>query len=250
MTEKRYFPINADSLGEGEVLLEGGEFHHLVHVIRAKEGQEITLLDGKGGIYRARVKGIGPEEAHLEILESSRAEGPAAIDLALPTIKAQRLDLAIEKCTEIGFDRLVLFSSRRSIWRGGDKEAGRKRDRLDRKIMAACKQSGQPFFPRIEAVTDMSGLLDRIPEYGRVYLADGRGAGLEKAVRPPDESGVLAIVGPEGGFTDGERTELVAAGALPVSLGSARLRSETAAICLLFALRSYFERKIDSSACR
>lgn len=247
MAEKRFFAIDADSLDEGEAHLTGGEFHHLVNVVRAKIGQEITLLDGSGGIYSARVKSIEPDEAHIEILDVSRAGRPVAIDLALPAIKAPKLDLAVEKCTEIGFRRLLLFSSRRSIWRGGEKEAGRKRERLDRKIMAACKQSGQPFFPRIEAVTDIGGLLGRIPDYGRVYLADDQGAGLEDTVKPSAEGGILAIVGPEGGFTEGERAELVASGANPVSLGSARLRSETAAICLLFSLRSYFEREIDSS---
>jgi 16S rRNA (uracil1498-N3)-methyltransferase len=250
MAEKRYFPVDAGSIDEAEALLVGSEFHHLVHVIRAKAGQEVTLLDGSGGIYQARVMSIGSNEARLEIVDSSKTESAVAIDLALPAIRAQRLDLAVEKCTEIGFGRLILFSSGRSVWRGGEKEAGRKRERLERKIMAACKQSGQPFFPRIEAITDMSGLLERIPGFGRVYIADDRGSGLEEAAPPPDDSRMLAIVGPEGGFTEVERASLVAAGAVPVSLGSARLRSETAAICLLFALRSYFERKIDSDARR
>jgi 16S rRNA (uracil1498-N3)-methyltransferase len=246
MAEKRFFPIDADSISEEEAVLTGDEFHHLAHVIRAKTGHELTLLDGSGGVYAARVKSIGSEEALLEVLGMSRAARPAAIDLALPAIKAQRLDLAVEKCTEIGFDRLVIFSSHRSVWRGGERETERKMERLDRKIVAACKQSGQPYFPRIEAVTDLKGIVDMIPRYGRIYLADDRGARLEETSRRPIEGGVLAIVGPEGGFTEGERTELVASGALPVSLGQSRLRSETAAICLLYALRSYFERVIDS----
>ena len=94
----------------------------------------------------------------------------------------------------------------------------------------------------------MSGLLARLPGYRRVYLADGGGAGLEETGGPPAEGGILAVVGPEGGLTGQERDELVSCGAIPVSLGKARLRSETAAICLLFALRSYMEREIDRGA--
>jgi len=248
MAEERFFPIDADSLGEEDAVLRGDEFHHLVRVVRAKVGQELTLLDGSGGVYSARVRSIGPSEARLEILETSRAERPPMIDLALPALKAQRLDLAVEKCTEIGFGKLIIFSSRRSIWKGGERETARKGERLDRKIIAACKQSGQPFFPRIEAITDLDRLIERISSYGRAYLADPGGARLESAKRPPADRPVLAIVGPEGGFTERERTELVASGAFPVSLGGARLRSETAAICLLFALRSYLERVIDSTA--
>ena len=248
MTHERFFPIDPGSLGDEGAVLTGEDFHHLVHVVRAKVGHELTLLDGSGGIFQARVRSIGPKEVFLDILETSRAESPPKIDLALPALKAARLDLAVEKCTEVGFAELIIVSSRRSIWKGGEREAARKRERLERKITAACKQSGQPFFPGIGGFTDLGGLLERIPDYGGVYLADARGREVGEAARPPDERGILAIVGPEGGFTEGERAELVAAGALPVSLGRARLRSETAAICLLFALRSYLEREIDSGA--
>lgn len=244
MTLERFFPIDAESLGDGVAVLRGGEFHHLAHVIRARAGQELTLLDGSGGIYAARVKSVGTEEAILEILDARSVDRPPEIDLALPALKAPRLDVAVEKCTEVGFGTLILFSSKRSVWK--ERDAGRKRERLERKIVSACKQSGQPFFPRVGAITDLNGLLERIPEYGRVYLADDRGVVLEETGTPPAEGVILAIVGPEGGFTGIERTELVASGALPVSLGGARLRSETAAICLLYALRSYLERVIDN----
>ena len=250
MVEEHFFPIGTDSLGEGYAVLIGDEFHHLAHVLRAKVGHRLTLLDGSGGVYSARVRSIGPDEAHLEILEISRAECPPIMDLALPALKTQRLDLAVEKCTEIGFKKLILFSSRRSVWKGGKREAERKKERLDRKILAACKQSGQPFFPRIETITDLEGLLERVPDYERVYLADPMGARLEETKRPQADRGILAIVGPEGGFTEGERTEIVASGALPVSLGGVRLRSETAAICLLYAIRSYLDREIDSDTLR
>ena len=213
-------------------------------------GDEVTLLDGVGGLYSARVESIGADEAHLEVIEVSNAGAPPQVDLALPAIKAQRLDLAVEKCTEIGFNELLLFSSRRSVWRGGEREVERKRERLERKIISACKQSGQPFFPRIGAVTGLEGLLESIPRYGRVYLADSRGEAVGESDGPSKGRKVLAIVGPEGGFDEGERAGLVAAGAIPVSLGRSRLRSETAAIILLFAVRSRIEQEIDSGARR
>jgi len=250
MTPERYFPIDADSVRGGVAVLRGGEFHHLARVVRAKAGLELTLLDGSGGVYRARVKAIGSGEAVLEILDASKADRQPAIDLALPALKAPRLDIAVEKCTEIGFDTLIIFSSRRCVWKGGEREARRKRERLERKILAACKQSGQPYFPRVDAPTGFGPLIGRMQDYGRVYLADPGGARLESKKLTRAGSGALAIVGPEGGFTDGERAELVAGGALPVSLGGARLRSETAAICLLYALRSYLEREIDSGTRR
>jgi 16S rRNA (uracil1498-N3)-methyltransferase len=246
MAEERYFVIDPGSVRGDGAVLRGDEFHHLVRVVRAKPGCEITLLDGSGGVHAAVVTAIGTDEAVLAIRSTSQADPPPSIDIAIAALKAPRLDLAVEKCTEIGVGRLIVFSSRRSVWRATEKEAERKRKRLERKVLAACKQSGQPFFPSVEPVVGFSSLLSLIPRYRAVYLADPGGTGIHRCQIPSPGDAVLGIVGPEGGFSDNERTELVGAGAVPVSLGSVRLRSETAALCLLFSLRSRREAEIDT----
>jgi 16S rRNA (uracil1498-N3)-methyltransferase len=246
MAEERYFVIEPDSLRGDSAVLKGDEFHHLVRVVRAKAGREITLLDGSGGVYSAVVTRIGADEAELGIRSTSRIGPPPAVDIAIAALKAPRLDLAVEKCTEIGTRRLIVFSSRRSVWRAQERGAEQKRGRLERKVLAACKQSGQPFIPSVEPVVEFSSLLSMIPQYHMVYLADRQGTDVFHCRTPSPSEAILGVVGPEGGLADKERAELVGAGAVPVSLGSIRLRSETAAICLLFSLRALREPVIDT----
>jgi 16S rRNA (uracil1498-N3)-methyltransferase len=238
MNEERYFIIDQGSITGDRAVLRGDEFHHLVRVVRAKIGREVTLLDGRGGVYSAVVARIGSDEAVLDIRGIQRAGSSPAIDLALAALKAPRLDLAVEKCTEIGIGTFIIFSSQRSVWRSAERGIDRKRERLERKAIAACKQSGQAYVPSIEPITGFSAFLSIVKRYGSVYVADHAGTLLLRTEPPTRGGAVLGIVGPEGGFTDREREGLLQSGAVPVSLGSSRLRSETAAICLLFSLHS------------
>jgi 16S rRNA (uracil1498-N3)-methyltransferase len=245
MGEIRYFAIRADAIGDGEAVLAGEEFHHLVRVVRARKGAEIRLLDGRGTVYEAVVRDIGKDRAIVDIVSSIEHGHPPEIDIAISALKAPRLDLVIEKCTEIGLRRLIIFSSERSV---RTFEAGKgtvKTERLQRKALAACKQSGQPYLPEVSLIADLGGLIDLFADYRSIFLADRGGARLigEEASRP--EVPALGIIGPEGGLTDAERAALVSGGAGIVSLGGHRLRSETAAICLLYALRSWR----DASSC-
>ena len=238
MAETRYFSIDPDSIHGDEAVLSGEEFHHLVRVVRARKGAQVRLLDGKGSVYTAAVRDIGGNEALLDILDRTVHERPPMIDIAISAIKAPRLDLAIEKCSEIGLRRLIIFSSERSVRKPGKREGQGKMERFRRKALSACKQSGQPFFPEIVLFGGLEDLIGHFPDYRQVFLADlGGGSSTEERIDRP-EGTVIGIVGPEGGFTDEESGMIVAAGATILSLGDHRLRSETAAICLLFALRS------------
>ncbi len=245
MAETRYFAVDPDSIHGDQAVLRGEEFHHLVRVVRARMGARVRLLDGRGGVFEAAVRDIGKEEAALEILDRVLYERPGDIDIAISAIKAPRLDLAVEKCSEIGLRRLIIFSSDRSL-RKPDKSGDRsKTERLRRKALSACKQSGQPFFPEIAQQGGLEDLIGLFAGYRHVYLADH--AGRSHTAEGVDQRGAaaLGIVGPEGGFTDEERGAMVSSGAKILSLGEHRLRSETAAICLLFALRSSLPRPTD-----
>jgi 16S rRNA (uracil1498-N3)-methyltransferase len=233
--------------------MTGREFHHLAHAARRSIGDEIMLLDGTGGIHRTRVVEVASRHAVLRIVSSEQVPGPVGIDMALALIKAPRLDLAVEKCVELGVGRLLPVISERSVWRGGAGVADKKRERLRRKVRAACKQSGQPYFPDVSEILSFGDALARIPGYESAFVAEavGRKPGESLTAHPLEARAterhgargakrVLGIVGPEGGFSGHERDLLARAGAVPVSLGGARLRSETAAICLLYRLHAEF----------
>ena len=244
MSSVRFFIIN-ESPARGDVVVLGeGEARHLFKVVRAKQGDEVTLLDGEGGMYKAMIRTGGTigglkksSEVTAEIVAEMQAGPVFTVDIAVPLIKSHRMDIAVEKCAEIGVRRIIPFQCERSIWKGGEKEAQKKRERLERKVAAACKQSGNPWFTKIEPVTPFAGFLDRLKDYGRIYLADADGMSFPALLRkedgtPAHELEMLGITGPEGGLTETEKEALVSAGAVKVSLGLNRLRSETSSFLI------------------
>lgn len=237
MAADRFFIVRTRP-HEGEtVILDREESHHLRDAVRARPGDEIVLLDGEGGRYEAAVGSIDGPGAAVEILHAAVMPQPPQVDLAIAVTRAHRMDIAVEKCAELGIRRIVPLASRNSVWRGGPDEAAHKTGRLARKVESACKQSGNPWFTVIDPVTDIPGLVRLLGGWELVYLADAAGQPAPKTLRRTRQaSAVLGIIGPEGGFTQQETAALVSARAVPVTLGPTRLRSETAAICLAWWL--------------
>lgn len=236
MTRKRYFAVSPPAPGKSLIRLSGIEHHHLARVTRIKVGDIVGLLDGEGGIYEANVSRITEDETRVEVLSYRKAKKQHPVDMALAVTRAPRLDMAVEKCSELGVRKIIPFASGRSIWRGGGTESEKKRERLLRKVIAACKQSGQPYFPEVTPVLDFNSFLEIMTSYPKVYLADRRGS--KRIARAGGAGEILGIVGPEGGLTAEERRKVIGGGAELISLGPHSLRSETAAVCLMFRLRS------------
>jgi 16S rRNA (uracil1498-N3)-methyltransferase len=224
--------VSKDDTDKRDVCLSVEESHHLSVISRIKKGEIVTLLDGCGGIYNARVKRIDERKSLVEIVDSRKAEVLFRPDIAIPVIRANRMNIAVEKCVELGVRRIIPYLSERTIWRGNKQDAKKKVEKLNRKVIAACKQSGQAYFPQVESIFSFNGFLNLLAEYERIYLAQ---SGAEHKVKSAGISGrVLGIVGPEGGLAGEEKNMILRGGALSISLGRSRLRSETAAVCLVF----------------
>jgi len=151
----------------------------------------------------------------------------------MPMIKSHRMVFAIEKCAELGVRRIIPFRCERSVWKGGEKESRKKQERLERKVAAACKQSGNPWFTKIEPVAPFAGLVESLKDYSSIFLADAGGGPFYSTfgmLKEPHD--MIAVVGPEGGFTESEMEGFETAGAVKVSLGLNRLRSETSAFLM------------------
>lgn len=237
MPNERYFIIRTRPREGETVFLDAAESRHLLAAVRARPGEAVVLLDGEGGRYEALIRSTEPCAAAVEIVSCAVTPRPAQVDLVIAVTRAPRMDLAVEKCAELGVRRIIPLACRRGLWRGGFGDARHKAQRLVRKVEAACKQSGNPWFTVVDPVSDICGLTALLGGWEKVFLADAAGKPAPKAVRRTRQtSAVLGIVGPEGGFTSAERGELVGAGAVPVSLGPNRLRSETAAVCLAWWL--------------
>ena len=202
--------------------LEADDRHHLERVLRLRAGEEITVSDGAG---RWRPCRFGP---HLEACgEVVRADPPRpAVAVALAPTKGDRPEWAVQKLTELGVDRIVLFSAARSVVRWEGDRAVAHVQRMERVAREAAMQSRRTVLPVVEAMATFDDLAGR----PGAVLAEPGGD-------PPSLLHRLVLVGPEGGWSG---TELDS-GLPRVALGGHILRSETAAVtagALLCALRS------------
>lgn len=204
------------------------EAQHAFKVLRLREGDEIRVTDGKGHLFRAFLGGSSPKEAGLEGVELIETYSPnrPRLELAIaPTKQMERIEMVLEKMTEVGLDRFILVNTEHTI-------RGRvNRARLEKVMVSAMKQS------RKLVATDIL-LYDSLPEYLRSDLPEGRYIAYcgedhrKEDLRSQFKSkeDVAILIGPEGDFTRSEVDTAVASGFEVVSLGTERLRTETAAI--------------------
>ena len=196
--------------------------HHLARVLRLRPGDPLVLGDGHGGWRPARV-GAEPEPTGPIVVEEP-AHPSLTIGFAL--VKGHKPELAVQKLTELGIDRIVLFRAERSVVRWDDGQAARALARLRSVARAAALQSHRTRLPLVEGVVTL-GDISAEPE---AAMADRGGD-------PPSLAHTTVLVGPEGGWSPAERSLLVPR----MALGPHVLRAETAALtagALMAALRS------------
>jgi 16S rRNA (uracil1498-N3)-methyltransferase len=217
----------APAIASGSELPED-ESQHCTRVLRLKEGDEITVTDGKGHLYRAVLKDVHRKRCRVEIAEARDAEPlrDFRIHLAVaPTKRADRMEWLVEKATEIGVDEITClrcrYSERREI----------KRERLCKIAVGAMKQSQQAVLPQINGMTDFEAFIAPGFEGCKMFghCREDRTKQLIREVYRPGQNALL-MIGPEGDFSSGETEAALAAGFFPVSLGKSRLRTETAAL--------------------
>jgi 16S rRNA (uracil1498-N3)-methyltransferase len=204
-------------------------------VLRKKQGDQIQITDGKGSLYTCVVANADPKKASLTVLSSKEAEiDPFYIHLAIaPTKSPDRMEWMVEKITEIGFHELTLLNTING------ERSFLKIDRLQKKIISACKQSIKWRTPVVNGTTKLSEL-----------LKSGDFADFQKFIAYVDENHThhlldlaksgqkyLILIGPEGDFDPKEIQLAFAHGFQAVSLGKSRLRTETAGLAAIQMLQ-------------
>lgn len=208
------------------VELSEEEAHHAAHVLRLKAGDRIGLLDGAGTRAVAELSLVSKRQVLAQVLERTES-GPerlARTHIAVaPTKQMDRLEWFVEKAVEVGVDRITPVLTERS-------ERTRLRtDRLHRVAVSAMKQSQRTWLPRIDEATALSTLLQQeLPAQRYFGWCEGEHASLMQAYASTSDA--LVLIGPEGDFSAVEAGQLRAAGFEAVSIGTARLRTETAAL--------------------
>ena len=219
----RYF--TQDILGNF-ARITGPDAHHLARVMRAKEGDVITLCDGQGTDMTARVTDVGPEAVMLEVLDRtpSTAEPPLKVTLFVAYPKLDKLETIIQKGVELGASAIQPFTSRYCV-----AQPKKEEQKLERRRRAV---------PAVEAPVEFAALPGLLAGYDRaILLYEGGGVPLRMALEGLPENGRLALItGSEGGFAPEEAEALCRAGAVQVGLGPRILRCETAPTAVLAAV--------------
>lgn len=211
------------------------ESGHCVRVLRHEVGDTFEVVDGKGSVFTVRLVEAHPKRAMVEIVDKKTIEPywPGRFILAVaPTKNIDRMEWLVEKTTEVGFNEFVpllcRFSERREL----------KRERLEKTAVSAMKQSLKAALPEVREMTPFRKFVEQYSSVAQKFVAyctdDGERRLLSRSFRPGADAVVL--IGPEGDFSPEEIQAAVDAGFQPISLGDARLRTETAALTALETL--------------
>ncbi len=210
-----------------EFTLSPEESHHAVRVLRLVQGDPVVLVNGCGGWYSAVIAYPDPRNCPVEITESKQGIGKPGYELHVamaPTRQIDRFEWFIEKATEIGITSITPIICSRSE----RKEV--KTDRLIKVAIAAMKQSLTAYHPAIHSLSSFKQFVSR-PAAGSKWIAHcnpGNKNWLDESLQKDQPWTIL--IGPEGDFTPAEVELAGEAGYLPLTLGTSRLRTETAGL--------------------
>lgn len=211
---------------EHEYTLSESESKHAIRVLRLQEGDKVKLIDGKGTFYEAVIAAPHPKRCQLVILNSIQEfeKLPFQLHIAIaPTKNIARFEWFLEKATEIGISRITPLlcdnSERKAI----------KPDRLEKVIVSAMKQSIKAYKPILNPLTAFKDFLNNAPENTCIAHCEEGNKELLKTFWQPLQD-ITIMIGPEGDFSPNEIEKAISKGIQAVSLGSARLRTETAGV--------------------
>ncbi len=236
LIDTTYFYAPPGSFSKGKVFLEGDEVHHLVDVLRAKPGDVFIVTDGEGTVFRCRLEKVHKKGAVAEVLSRDDMSGVCQpgvrVCLALGVIRAGNMETALDWCVQLGLAEFVPILA--DFSQGEKKVNQQKMERFKKIAVRAIKQAKRAILPKIhEACTVVDFLKQCGRKYDGILFADPDGVPSVPKRMTVDGSRICVFVGPEGGFSSAERAELSEYGAVPLSLGAFRLRTETAAVAAL-----------------
>ena len=211
--------------------------HHAVHVLRLREGDEVTLFNGRGGEFAARIASMQRLKISIDVLQQRpvERESPLRVTLVQGVSSGERMDSTLRKAVELGVSEVQPVLTTRSVARPKGERADNRRTHWQKVVIAACEQCGRNQVPEVRPL---------IPVEDYRPAADGAKILLSPSSQVPlsklsfTESQIVLAAGPEAGFTDEEEARLVEAGFVPASLGPRVLRTETAAVAALAALNA------------
>lgn len=214
--------------------------HHLLRVLRLPLGAELVLFNGNGNDYRARICAIEQAAAKATVLDCTpvTCESPLSIVLGQGIARGEKMDLILQKATELGVQAIAPVHTERTEVRLDGERSERRRQHWQGVLAAACEQCGRARLPALGAIQPLPAWVSTLPA-GSLRLSLDPDGELDLAHCPPPTGvPVILVVGPEGGLSARDRDCLRAAGFRGLRLGPRVLRTETAGLAAVTALQT------------
>lgn len=247
MTLRRFYAPKIAFAADGNtVALGADEARHALDVLRLGLGDEIFVFDGEGNEYRCVIAELTSRSATLNVLEQMQPaspESPLDLTLAVALLKGEKFDLVVQKATELGVTRLTpLIAARADVRIREPGDARKKADRWARIAFESAKQCGRAQLMLVDPPMNLDEFFRSITDVQMklTYTARDGDPHADLARMDMKNARIAAMVGPEGGWTDGELKQASANGGKIVTLGGRILRAETAAIAVATLLQHRF----------
>ena len=236
---QRYFA----SIINKEVILNQDDVFHLTKVMRAKVGEIIEVVDNNQKAYLAVINSVNPLSISIQepILKNSELSTDVTLFFALA--KSDKIELVIQKATELGANKIVLFQGMRSVVKFSEDDFKRKLPRYQSIAKEAAEQCHRELIPQIEFNNNINAIDDKLCELNLfAYELEAGNTDNFANLLTKEYKSISVIIGPEGGFDEKEANKLLEYGFKPISLGKRILRCETASIYALSVLSFNLEK--------
>ncbi len=234
------FPIKNTQITENKAKITGDSFKHISKVLRLKLKDEIILFDESFNEHKAKIVSLNQRDLEVEIFETIKNEKESLIDINLfqSVPKGSKMDLIVQKTTELGVNSITPIRSERSIV-----QDTRKSERWSKIVLESCKQCGRSKMPKINSFIDFSKISEHISKnHLNLLFYENEVTNLKNFLsnQNTDYQVINIVIGPEGGFTEAEINYATAKGIHIVGLGPRILRVETASIAAVSAIQFHF----------
>jgi len=225
-----------------DVALPEGAAAHLVRVLRLGVGDACVLFNGDGHDYAATVAATGKREVRVRVGAATKIdrESPLRIVLLQGIARGEKMDLILQKATELGVAGIRPLSSQRSEVKLDEARAGKRLAHWRSVVASGCEQSGRATVREVTPPAPLAEVLASLPAGGLRLILDPEGSLAFATLAPEPEEPVVLAVGPEGGWSPLDREQLLGAGFRGLRLGPRILRTETAGLAAIAALQARF----------
>lgn len=224
----------------GKITLPPQAGEHLTRVLRLAVGAPFIMFDGRGGEYAGEISSTG-KQVRAQVLRHDPVERESPLDLTLlqGVARGERMDLIVQKATELGVARIVPVLTERAVVKLDPKQRERKREHWQSIVVSACEQCGRNRVPAVHDAVSFGDAVNLCPEGAtRCLLAADATISLTQAAAHAAGAKLVLLIGPEGGLADSEEKHAQANGFISCRLGPRIMRTETAGLAALAALQA------------